>query len=64
MSNPGPQDRKTERQYKYAIYYVCVLLQNISTSLLKYLLAKYVLWALANIPLQRREQTEFIILLL
>ena len=31
----------------------CVLLQNIRTSLLQYLLAKYVLWALANFPLQK-----------
>jgi len=43
-------------------YITCVLLQNISTSLLQYLLAKYVLWALANFSLQKREQIEFIIL--
>jgi len=44
------------------LYVTYVLLQNISTTLLQYLLAKYVLWALANFPLQRSEQTEFIIL--
>jgi hypothetical protein len=43
-------------------YITCVLFQNISTSLLQYLLAKYVLWALAKFPLQKRKRIEFIIL--